>query len=112
MSNSICPASAEPCVGRQLCDRRCVLLHAAPLDEMFDGPSMVHFVGFRGDEFHAAVRAFGQPDFVHRVWDTRAAAEVAPHDRVVFARFHDCPPTPWCFDDSNQADDPAAQERR
>ena len=46
-----------------------------------------HFIGFRegGCRWWAAVRAFGQPDFVHRVWDARAVAEVMPGDRAVFA---------------------------
>ena len=45
----------------------------------------VHFVGFRGDEFVSAVRAFGQPDFFHRVFDSRAVAEFMDGDVVVFA---------------------------
>jgi hypothetical protein len=72
----------------------------------------VHFVGFRGEEFHSAVRAFGPPDFVHVHWDARAVQEVAPGDRVVFtnaAMAHGF--IPWTFDDSNQPGDPAAQER-
>ncbi|MEQ8308075.1 MAG: hypothetical protein RIA09_16190 [Hoeflea sp.] len=43
----------------------------------------VHFVGFRGDEFNRAVRVFGQPDFIHNVWDKRAVAEVFEGDTVV-----------------------------
>jgi hypothetical protein len=30
---------------------------------------MMHFVGFRGNEFRSAVKVFGQPDFFHRVFD-------------------------------------------
>lgn len=53
----------------------------------------LHFVGFRGDEYHRAARAFGRPDFIHRHYDERLIREVAPDDLVVFAngaelRFH------------------------
>jgi hypothetical protein len=112
---TICPSSPLPCLRRALCVERglCCRAHYAPIDELFVGaPAAVHFVGFRGDEYHSAVRAFGPPDFVHRVWDVRAAAEVAPHDTVVFARYHGLPPTQYSHDDSNQPDDPAAAERR
>lgn len=64
----------------------------------------VHFVGFRGDEYLRAVRIWGEPTFIHRIWDVRAHAEVAPEDLVVFARPKDWEnlsnPTPLCFDDS------------
>lgn len=46
----------------------------------------VHFVGFRGDEYTSAIRAFGRPDFIHRWWDTRARREIAEGDLIVFAR--------------------------
>lgn len=45
----------------------------------------VHFVGSRGDEYLSAVRAFGEPDFIHRGWDLRAQREIADGDLVVFA---------------------------
>ena len=45
----------------------------------------LHFVGFRGDEFAAAVRHFGYPDFVHPTWDVRARDEVVQGDTAVFA---------------------------
>ena len=32
----------------------------------------VHFVGFKDDRYHNAVRVFGEPAFIHRVWDRRA----------------------------------------
>lgn len=52
----------------------------------------VHFVGFRGDEYVSARRAFGPPDFVHRVWDRRSRREIADGDLVVFATgAHDQP---------------------
>lgn len=46
----------------------------------------VHFVGFSGDEYLSAVRAFGEPDFIHRGWDLRARREIADGDLVVFAK--------------------------
>jgi len=63
-----------------------------------------HFVGFRGDEFNRAVRIWGRPDFVHRIWDVRAANEASPEDTVIFARAKDWDnldePNPRSFDDS------------
>jgi len=49
----------------------------------------VHFVGFRDDRFHNAVKVFGPPDFIHRFWDHRAVGDVAPGDTVVFGRQKD-----------------------
>lgn len=46
----------------------------------------LHFVGFRGDEYTAAVRIWGPPDFFHIGWDLRAQREIADCDTVVFAR--------------------------
>ena len=46
----------------------------------------VHFIGFRDDRYHNAVRVFGQPDFIHRHWDVRAMQEIAEGDVVVFAK--------------------------
>lgn len=46
----------------------------------------IHFVGFRGEEYWAAVKAFGRPDFIHRRWDLRAKRELHPDDLVVFAK--------------------------
>lgn len=65
----------------------------------------LHFVGFRGDEYTAAVRVFGRPDFIHRIWDKRAWAESRDEtDVVVFARAKDWAnreaPTDHTFDDS------------
>lgn len=44
-----------------------------------------HFVGFKDNRYAAAVRAFGQPDFIHRGWDKRAQREIADGDLVIFA---------------------------
>jgi hypothetical protein len=75
---------------------------------------MLHFVGFRDVQRQAmAELVFGPPDFEHFIWDRRAQQEVAPNDRAVFARgSYDDEPTPYTYDDSNQAEDPAALERR
>lgn len=47
----------------------------------------LHFVGFKdGDlQFHRAVHVFGAPDFIHRIWDTRAQQEIVDGDIAVFA---------------------------
>lgn len=47
--------------------------------------SCTHFVGFCDDRYWSAVKVFGLPDFIHRRWDKRAAREIAPDDRIVFA---------------------------
>lgn len=46
----------------------------------------LHFVGFRGDEYHSAVRIFGTPDFIHIGWDVWAKQAVVAEDIAVFAR--------------------------
>lgn len=46
---------------------------------------LLHFVGFRGEEFWSAVGIWGRPDFIHRRWDHRAQREIAPDDIVIFA---------------------------
>ena len=45
-----------------------------------------HFVGFSGEEYHSATRVWGEPDFIHRGWDSRAQREIAEGDVVVFAK--------------------------
>ena len=47
---------------------------------------VVHFVGFKGDEYARACRVFGQPDFIHPGFDLRALREICPGDTVVFAK--------------------------
>lgn len=62
----------------------------------------VHFVGFKDDRVHNAVRVFGKPDFWHRRWDRRAVDEVAEGDTVVFATGDEHSPVdPFAFDDSS-----------
>lgn len=46
---------------------------------------LLHFVGFTDDRYHNAVRVFGLPDVIHRVWDERAKREIQETDVVVFA---------------------------
>lgn len=46
----------------------------------------VHFVGFRGEEYLSAVRVWGFPDFIHRVWDRRSRREISDCDTIVFAK--------------------------
>tara|TARA_R110000823_G_scaffold303924_1_gene425406 strand:- start:1629 stop:1832 length:204 start_codon:yes stop_codon:yes gene_type:complete len=45
----------------------------------------VHFIGFRGDEYHRAARVFGTPDFVHMTHDRRMYGDVGEDDILVFA---------------------------
>lgn len=112
---NICPRSERPCVGRHICERNrlCVRAHYRTGDMIGeDYKPLVHFVGFRGEEYHSAVQTFGLPDVFHRVWDQRAQREIAKCDTVVFAKYHGMEPSPFNYDDSNEADDPAAYERR
>ena len=60
-----------------------------------------HFVGFRGEEYHSAVRIWGAPDFFHRHYDERVMGDVAPGDTVVFAKGTDQDKkVPFTFNDS------------
>ena len=64
----------------------------------------VHFVGFRGDEYHRACRVFGVPDFIHIGWDRRARREIADDDLVVFATgSHDQPVSDRNYNDIVEA---------
>ena len=47
---------------------------------------IVHFFGFRGNEYNSAVRIWGQPDFIHPVHDRRAYVEYDPNNDIgIFA---------------------------
>lgn len=46
----------------------------------------LHFVSFKDDRYNNAVKVFGKPDFIHRVWDRRAQREIAEGDVIVFAK--------------------------
>jgi hypothetical protein len=63
----------------------------------------VHFVGFKGDEYSAAVRVFGRPDFIHRKNDLRLVfgGELHPSDTVVYANGAERAVLLAAVDDSN-----------
>lgn len=44
----------------------------------------VHYVGFRGDEYVRAVRIWGGPVMIHKVYDDRVFTEVGSDDVVIF----------------------------
>jgi hypothetical protein len=68
-----------------------------------------HFIGFKEDsqQFVNAVQVFGPPDFVHRMWDLRAAfgGEFDPdHDVRIFAKGTEADaPSIYSFNDSENA---------
>jgi hypothetical protein len=63
----------------------------------------LHFVGFKDDRYWNAVKVYGLPDIVHRVWDERARAELAEGDVVIFAQYSpDDEPTPYTWNDSER----------
>ncbi len=56
-----------------------------------------------GDRYWNAVKVFGLPDIVHRLWDYRAKAEIAEGDVAVFAQYDpDDEPTPYSWNDSER----------
>lgn len=63
---------------------------------------MLHFVGFRGDEYLSAIKVWGKPDFFHRAFDDRMrfGGEVGDGDTIVFANGFESKPTKFTFDDS------------
>jgi hypothetical protein len=61
---------------------------------------VIHFVGFRGSEYHSAVRVWGLPDFYHRNTDNRLWGDVAENDTVVFANGFEDKHYPFSFNDS------------
>lgn len=62
----------------------------------------VHFVGFRGEEFHSAVKVWGQPDFIHRWIDDRLwnGGELDTTDVVVLSKTARRASHPHSFNDS------------
>lgn len=112
----ICHQDATDCITAAFCSTSgCPKRTGPPLiDLLMDGvqPSL-HFVGFRDpQQYENATLVFGPPDFVHYVWDQRAQREIAVGmDLVVFAKYHDCSPSHFNYDDSNEPNDPAAKER-
>ena len=70
---------------------------------MSDAPPCVHFVGFRGEEYWSAVKVWGKPGMVHRVWDRRAQRDIGPDDVIVFATGDDRQPlAKWNGDDIDE----------
>jgi hypothetical protein len=64
---------------------------------------IVHFVGFRGEEYWAAVKVWGHPAYIHRGWDRRAQRDIADCDTVVFANGCDAKGlAPRNFNDINE----------
>lgn len=77
--------------------------HAKPAATLELRFPQLHFVGFKGDEYARAIEIFGEPDFVHPVWDVRAQQEIAPNDRAIFANGVELKaPTTWSFNDSEK----------
>lgn len=72
-------------------------------EQVYESPTCVHFVGFKGDEYTSAVRVFGKPDFFHRKNDIRLVfgGELAPHDIVVYANGSENAVLLSAVDDSN-----------
>ena len=64
----------------------------------------LHFVGFKGEEFFSAVRAFGRPDFIHKWNDDRFkfGGEIHPDDLVIFANNEDKKIRKFTFNDSTE----------
>lgn len=46
---------------------------------------IIHFVGFRGEEYWSAVKIWGKPDFFHLGYDNRMKRLVDNGDLIVFA---------------------------
>lgn len=59
---------------------------------------VVHYVGFRGDEYVRAYRIWGGPVMIHKGNDPRVMTEVGPEDVVVYGPKSN--PTPWVWDAS------------
>lgn len=46
-------------------------------------------MGFRGEEYWSAVKVFGKPHFIHKVYDDRVFTEVGEGDVVIFGpKYH------------------------
>ena len=47
---------------------------------------MLHFIGFRGEEFLSAIRIWGQPDFIHKWHDSRMWGDIdTDNDTIIWA---------------------------
>lgn len=77
-------------------------VHINPTDYIGIMENAMHFVGFKGEEFHRAIAVFGQPDFIHRQHDGRCISMVMPDDTVVYANGAETPSASvYSFDDSS-----------
>ena len=47
---------------------------------------VIHFIGFRGEEYWSAVKVWGKPHVIHMGWDRRALREIGEDDLVIFAK--------------------------
>lgn len=56
---------------------------------------MIHFVGFRGEEYWSAVSVWGKPDFYHRGYDNRMRREIGADDVIVFANGYEDDGPKW-----------------
>lgn len=66
---------------------------------------VVHFIGFRGEEYWSAVRIWGEPHMIHMGWDNRARREIGEDDLVIFANGHgEAPPRRFNYPDLIEAE--------
>lgn len=63
---------------------------------------MIHFVGFRSQEYISACRVWGEPDFIHKVHDGRMREEISKDDTVVFANGYENKFTQYNWDASSE----------
>ena len=63
---------------------------------------MLHFVGFRGEEYWSAVKVWGVPDFYHRFNDERVlfGGEMSVNDVAVYANNSEKTINKYVFNDS------------
>ncbi len=61
---------------------------------------MMHFVGFKGDEYNRACRVFGAPDFIHRLFDARCKSDILPGEMVIFANGEETKSRTFSYNDS------------
>lgn len=62
---------------------------------MGSAKAVVHFVGFRGEEYWSAVRIWGKPDYTWPKATFRILGECAPDDIVVFGPAAFDKPSKW-----------------
>jgi hypothetical protein len=66
--------------------------------------TIVHFIGFRGEEYWSAVKVWGRPHFIHRRWDRRAQRDIGPGEVLIFATGdEDQPLAKWNSDDIDES---------